>query len=298
MQLLPNEATNLNEQLPINDVFTEQLCLRLESYTKKKVVIRCDSNDVFYNPFGFAHGGFLYTIGHIAARNMALICLNRHMQVVQSTCQYLDRVTCAPIVCEAKLLSIYSHEIVCEAKVKDGKGNLCFMQTLVLQDTVKDGVKLKYPKKYTGEGTKYMANMFSSKNVKKSFDDLCHIGNAYADEKGVHVSTDLYSDNASEAGYVHQGVLFTMCDNCAAACVGMIQKKRPVTVSATIHYLSPAVEGPVTATGKLLRSGNKLAYYDIIVKDVHGKPCAKTQFIMNCTDWPPQVGAILKKMGF
>ena len=89
-----------------------------------------------------------------------------------------------------------------------------------------------------------------------------------------------------------------MCDNCAAACVAMMQKKRPVTVSAAVHYLSPAVKGPITATGSLLRAGNKLAYYDIIVRDGTGRKCAKTQFIMNCTDWPPQVQMMLKKMGF
>ena len=141
----------IDDQLPINDLFTENLSLCLQSYTKKSVVVRCDSKDVFLNPYGFAHGGFLYTIGHIAARNMALVCLNRHMQVVQSTCQYLDRVMCAPITAEAKLLSVYHEAVVCEAKVMDGKGNVCFLQTLILQDTTEDGVQLAYPKKYKGE---------------------------------------------------------------------------------------------------------------------------------------------------
>ena len=290
----------IDDQLPINDLFTENLSLCLQSYDKKSVVVRCDSKDVFLNPYGFAHGGFLYTIGHIAARNMALVCCGRHMQVVQSTCQYLDRVTCAPITAEARLLSVYHEAVVCEAKVRDGKGNLCFLQTLILQDTTEDGVELRYPKKYKGEkGSKYAASgMFAAMGSRKSFDDLCHIGNPTADAKGIHVSTDLYSDTSSDRGYVHQGVLFTMCDNCAAACVAMMQKKRPVTVSAAVHYLSPAVKGPITATGKLLRAGNKLAYYDIIVKDGTGRNCAKTQFIMNCTDWPPQVAGMMKKMGF
>ena len=289
----------IDDQLPINDLFTENLSLCIQSYDKKSVVVRCDSKDVFLNPYGFAHGGFLYTIGHIAARNMALVCLNRHMQVVQSTCQYLDRVTCAPITAEARLLSIYNEAVVCETKVKDGKGNICFLQTLILQDTTDDNVQLEYPKKYEGEkNSKYMNTGLFKGNQRKSFDDVCHIGNPFADQKGIHVSTDLYSDICSDRGYVHQGVLFTMCDNCAAACVAMMQKKRPVTVSAAVHYLSPAVKGPITATGNLLRAGNKLAYYDIIVRDGTGKKCAKTQFIMNCTDWPPQVQAMLKKLGF
>ena len=289
----------IDDQLPINDSFTERLSLRLESYTKKSVVVRCDSNDVFLNPYGFAHGGFLYTIGHIAARNMALVCLNRHMQVVQSTCQYMDRVTTTPIRAEAKILSVYLEAVVCEAKVMDGNGNVCFLQTLTLQDTTNDGVELIYPKHYAGDKkSKYAAGPVMKKGMKESFDDLCHVSSPFADQKGIHVKTDLYHDVCSDRGYVHQGVLFTMCDNCAAACVGMLQKKRPVTVSATIHYLRPAVKGPITATGQMLRAGNKLAYYDIIVRDGTGKKCAKTQFIMNCTDWPPEVGAILKKMGF
>lgn len=289
----------IDEQLPINDLFTEKLSLRLESYDKKRVVVRCDSNDVFLNPFGFAHGGFLYTIGHIAARNMALVCLNRHMQVVQSTCQYLDRVTCAPIRAEAKLLSIYYEAVVCEAKIMDGNGNVCFLQTLILQDTIEDGAQRLIPKVYQGkEESKYAGNPFLPNTGRQTFDDVCRIGPAYTDEKGTHISTDLYKDICSDRGYVHQGVLFTMCDNCAAACVGMMQNKRPVTVSAAVHYLSPAVEGPITATGKLLRAGNRLAYYEIMVRDGSGRPCAKTQFVMNCSDWPPQATAYLKKMGF
>lgn len=289
----------IDDQLPINDLFTENLNLCLQSYDKRSVVVRCDSKDVFLNPYGFAHGGFLYTIGHIAARNMALVCLGRHMQVVQSTCQYLDRVTCAPITAEAKLLSIYDAAVVCEAQVKDGKGNVCFLQTLILQDTTNDNVELLYPKAYEGDKqSKYMGTGLFAGNQRKSFDDVCHIGNPFADKKGIHVSTDLYNDICSDRGYVHQGVLFTMCDNCAAACVAMMQKKRPVTVSAAVHYLSPAVKGPITATGSLLRAGNKLAYYDIIVRDGTGRKCAKTQFIMNCTDWPPQVQGMLKKLGF
>lgn len=291
--------TFIDDQLPINDLFTENLNLRLQSYDKKSVVVRCDSKDVFLNPYGFAHGGFLYTIGHIAARNMALVCLNRHMQVVQSTCQYLDKVTTSPITAEAKLLSIYNEAVVCEAKVKDGKGNLCFLQTLILQDTTDDNVELLYPKIYEGkQESKYMGTGLFSGNQKKSFDDVCHIGAPFADQRGIHVSTDLYNDICSDRGYVHQGVLFTMCDNCAAACVAMMQKKRPVTVSAAVHYLSPAVKGPITATGNLLRAGNKLAYYDIIVRDGTGRKCAKTQFVMNCTDWPSQIQILLKKLGF
>lgn len=286
-------------QLPINDTFTEQLGLHLQDYTKRRVTVRCDNMDVVNNPYGFAHGGFLYTIGHIAARNMALICLDRHMQVVQSTCQYLDRVQCGPIVAQAKLLSIYSDTVVCEAEVMDGKGKACFLQTLVLQDTVDDGVTLMSPKVFSGKKeSKYAMGNFTPPGGKQSFDDICHIGNPFADQDGIHVSTDLYGDTSSDSGYVHQGVLFTMCDNCAAACVAMLERKRPVTVSATIHYLQPAVEGPITATGKLLRGGNKLSYYEIVVRDGKGKSCAKTQFIMNCTDWPPAVAKILEKMGF
>ena len=41
----------IDDQLPINDLFTENLGLVLQSYTKKSVVVRCDSKDVFLNPF-------------------------------------------------------------------------------------------------------------------------------------------------------------------------------------------------------------------------------------------------------
>jgi len=274
-------------KLRITDPFTEKLGLYVHEEDEKHLVIGYKGRTEHLNPYGFAHGGFLYAIGHIAARNMAKHCLNRDMQVVQATCQYLATVTATPILASAKLLSDIGTGIVCQVRVLDGNNNVCFLQTLVMNDTVDDGVERQQPKVYKGPtGGKYDTGhqMFNAKGT--FFDDLCRIGAPYADAKGIHVSTDLYTDNRSDAWYVHQGVIFTLCDNCAAACVAMMQQKRPVTVSATIHYLRPATVGPIVATGTLLRGGNKLAYYNIDVRDGNGKKVATSQYIMNCTDWP------------
>ncbi len=286
----------MNEQLPINDMFTERLKLTLIDYDKKSVTIQCNDRDLYKNPYGFAHGGFLYTIGHVAARNMALACLGRHMQVLQSTCQYLDMVKTYPIRAKARLLSIYSNEIVCETEVMDGTGNVCFTQTCILQDTVDDNQKIVIPKHYKGPANNYGGGKMLATGKKTTFEDMCHVSSPTVDKEGVHVKTDLYWDLTSDSGYVHQGVLFTLCDECAASCVALMQNKRPVTVSSSIHYLYPALVGPITATGRPMKSGNRLSYYEIIVRDGNGKKCAKAQYIMNCSDWPPQVKAMIDQM--
>ena len=123
----------IDDQLPINDLFTENLHLVLQSYTQRSVTVRCDSKDVFLNPYGFAHGGFLYTIGHIAARNMALVCLNRHMQVVQSTCQYLGMVHSAPITAEAKLVRNGKQLVFYDLDITDGNGELVAVALFTMQ---------------------------------------------------------------------------------------------------------------------------------------------------------------------
>ena len=278
-------------KLPITDVLAERLGLYVESFESDCIVVRTDTENIFYNAYGFAHGGFLYTMGHITARNMGKLCLDRHMQVVQSDCLYLKKVYGTPVRARASLLTDYGHTVVCLAEVLDAKGEVCFRQTLTMQDTVRDRVILSEPKAAPVMDASHGSKAAFAQRVQEDpfFDDLCHISSPEYRDGVVVSSTDLYEDIVSDCGYVHQGALFTCCDNCAAACVAMLQKKRPITIASTVHYLSPATIGPVTAEGRLIREGKDLSFYKIDVFDGYGKPVVTTQFVMQTLPFPNHV---------
>lgn len=278
-------------ELAINDPLAKAMGLYIEELASDYVVLRTDTKSAQYNAYGFAHGGFLYSMGHITARNMAMLCLGRHMQVVQADCMYLRKVFGSPITARASLLSDYGHAVVCLSEIYDARGELCFRQTLTMQDTVRDRVTLSQPKDPPKESEDHHAKaaFTQRKQDEPFFDDLCHITMPKYRNGIVSCGTDLYTDVVSDAGYVHQGALFTCCDNCAAACVVMMQKKRPVTISSTVHYLAPATIGPITAEGQLIRSGKELSFYKIDVFDGYGKPVVTTQYVMQCLDFPSHV---------
>jgi len=278
-------------KLAITDPLAEALGLYVEEFTPDYVVLRTDTKTAQCNPYGFAHGGFLYTMGHIAARNMAMLCLNRNMQVVQSDCLYLRKVFGSPITARASLLSDYGRAVVCQVEIMDAKGDVCFRQTLTMHDTVRDRVILSEPKTPPMWAEDHDAKAAFTKSQQKEpfFEELCHITAPKYRDGMVTCSTDLYTDIVSDAGYVHQGALFTCCDSCAAACVAMMQKKRPITISSTVQYLSPATIGPVTAVGKLINQGRDISFYQIDMFDGYGKPVVTTQFVMQCLPFPDHV---------
>lgn len=276
-------------KLAITDPLAEAMGLYVQETASEYLTVRTDTTTAFYNPYGFAHGGFLYTMGHITARNMAKMCLNRDMQVVQSDCLYLSKLFGGPITARAEVLSDYGPAVVCVVEIFDGAEHICFRQTLTLQNTVPEQCTLTKPKnpeeiaqKWDREG----APLCSYQQEAPYFDDLCHIFAPEVMDGVVCSTTDLFTDNCSDAGFVHQGAIFTCCDNCAAACVAIMQKKRPITISSTVHYLAPAAIGPVIAEGKLIHEGKGLSFYEIDAYDGYGRPVATTQFVMRCQDAP------------
>ena len=271
-------------KLPITDPLAETLGIYVDEVAPEYAVLRTDSTTAQYNAFGFAHGGFLYTLGHIAARNMGVLCLNRHMQVVQANSLYLRKVFGSPITARASLLTDYGHTVVCLVEIMDAKGEICFRQTLTMQETMRDRVTLSEPKQPpVADGWHDRTAAFDRRKQEAPyFDEICHITAPEQNGDMVICRTDLYADTVSDAGYVHQGVLYTCSDNCAAACVAMLQKKQPITITSTVNYLAPATIGPVTAVGRVIREGRDQSFYCIDVYDGFGKPIVTSQFVMQC----------------
>lgn len=276
-------------KLAITDPLAEAMGLYVQETAPEYLIVRTDSETAFFNAYGFAHGGFLYTIGHVAARNMGLMCLDRHMQVVQSDCLYLSKVLVGPVSARAEVLSDYGHSVVCLVEVSDGEGNVCFRQTLTLQDTTPDHIVTQQPKQPDDQARRWVKKSSSlclHHQDELYFDEICHVFPPEHFGENITFKTDLYTDNCSDAGVVHQGAIYTCCDNCAAACVASMQHKRPITIASTIHYLAPAAIGPVVAQGKLIREGHLMSFYQIDAFDGYGRPVATTQFVMRCQKVP------------
>lgn len=276
-------------KLAITDPLAEALGLFVEEVESDYILVRTDDVLKTKNAFGFAHGGFLYTMGHITARNMAKMCLDRHMQVVHADNLYLKKLFGAPIRARGVLLSDLGRTIVCRVEILNSNDEVCFRQTLTLQNTVNDHVMLYPPKAppCMDEIHADMAAFTGNQGDYLFFDEgVCHVTAPELQGNTVVCSTDLYTDSISEAGYVHQGALYTCADKCAAGCVALMQKRSPVTISGTIHYLAPATIGPVNAVGHLIRAAKDFGYYQIDMYDGYGKPVVTTQFIMQYLPYP------------
>ncbi len=276
-------------KLIITDPIAEALGLFVEEAESDYILVRTDENLKGKNAFGFAHGGFLYTMGHITARNMAKMCLDRDMQVVQADNLYLKKLFGAPIRARGTLLSDLGKTIVCRVEILNAGDEVCFLQTLTLQNTGKDRAVCYEPKDPPSMDETHagMAAFTGNKGDYLFFDEgVCHVTAPELHGDTVICSTDLYIDSVSDAGYVHQGALYTCADKCAAGCVALMQKRSPVTISGTINYLAPATIGPVTAEGRLIRAAKDFGYYQIDMFDGYGKPVVTTQFIMQYQPFP------------
>ena len=68
------------------------------------LLTRAASKKEFCNAYGFAHGGFTYTVGHLAAVASAELCLNRKAVVTDASCEYLTSLNGAYALAETELL--------------------------------------------------------------------------------------------------------------------------------------------------------------------------------------------------
>lgn len=97
-------------------------------------------------------------------------------------------------------------------------------------------------------------------------------------------SVDLCNRNCDEYGYVLPAAMFTAADCAAGGCLYYIDHKRPITVSATMHYLDRTAVGPVHAVPRPVRKGRFLNFYDVDLLDGAGKKVAVGQFIIRDMD--------------
>ena len=97
---------------------------------------------------------------------------------------------------------------------------------------------------------------------------------------GLVYALDLNEKNTDAHGFAHTAAMFTVADSAVCGSLVRIEKKNPVTVSASMRYLAKAETSLVEARPRLTRSGRVLYFYDVDIVDGNGTLAAVGQFVI------------------
>jgi uncharacterized protein (TIGR00369 family) len=173
------------------------------------------------------------------------------------------------------------------AEVRDSKGALCFELNAVLRPAMPkpDCVVEHIPTIITDR------RLPKDPNEEPQFPCLSSTYSRWLDiystsktDEVIVYTADLTDRNCDDFGYLHPAVMFTAADCSAGGCLFYIDKKRPITVSANIHYLDRTCVGPVHAVPRPVRKGKVINFFDVDLVDGAGKTVAVSQFIIRDMD--------------
>ena len=241
----------------------------------------------FNNVYGIAHGGYLYTVAHMAAEVCGELYLGGSWQVRSAECLFLHPLRNFPSVIHAVWISKDPAYPMVRAEVHDSKGALCFELNAALapawpapaaavQQIPKITTENMLPKTPDGE--------IKVPSLTSTFAKWLNIYVTHKDKERIVYSADLCEHNCDDYGFALPGAMFTAADCAAGGCLYYIDGKRPITVSANMHYLDRTVIGPVHAVPHAVRKGNFLNFYDVDLIDGAGKKVAVGQFIIRDMD--------------
>lgn len=76
------------------------------------------------------------------------------------------------------------------------------------------------------------------------------------------LSIEIKDYHLQHLGYVHGGVISSLADNTGwyAVISSLPEDRTSVTVEIKVNYLKPAVLGELTAVGRMLRAGKRVAF--------------------------------------
>ena len=273
----------------IRDPFNALLGLEIESVTATGLTAYAEIPKEACNVFGAAHGGYVYSLGHVAAAQSAKLCLKRPAVVVNVTSQYLRSLIVSPAQVKTELVRNGRELMIFRVEIRDGKGGLCFSQTVELKEVA-------YP--IPGERTFSQTIVPGDENspidpvtdiyyprLSPFFATPCHIHVLGRGDSGMIYGADRYPETCNLYGAAHGGLIYTACDCAACGSMAFLMERKPVTVSSTIRYLRSAMVGPVKAEGKLVRDGKQLSYYDVEVTDGEDRLVAIAQFVLKSVDY-------------
>lgn len=254
-----------------DDPMLQRLHVTVTEQTARGITVSSELQREFYNIYDIAHGGFLYTLGHMAACLSGQLCLGGNWEVSDITCQYLEPLRRSPAKAVTEQVGSASMYRVC---IYDAEGLLCHKQMVSLRpagekvNTVVHGPKL--------------AHLAPPMNVpRRTFAQFLHIYPTTQNAERVVYSVDLDDANTDGFNSCHPGAMFTAADAATSGELFHVRGKQPLTVSASMHYLHRASAGPVSAVPHLNRGGKTLFYYDVDLIDGEGTVAAIGQFIVH-----------------
>lgn len=269
------------------DRFERNMLLELTEVRDSGITVKGNLYEEFNNVYGISHGGYLYTVSHVAAQLTGELCLGGKWDVLSAECLYLHPLRIYPSVVDTVWLNKDPKHPMLRAEVHDSKGSLCFEMNVTLTEA----------QEFTGEPVQHTPKIITDRRLpsdpdvepqfpclSSTFSKWLNIYSTSKTDKIIVYSVDLAEVNCNDHGYVHPAVLFTAADCSAGGCLFYIQKRRPITVSATIHYFHHTCSGPIHAVPRPVRDGRVLNFYDVDLIDGDGRCVAVAQFIIRDMD--------------
>lgn len=280
----------MEPEIEIRDPMARLLGLHITQLHADGLTAEAPLPPEFCNPYGAAHGGYVYALGHMAAALSAEHCLGRQAVVVDVSSQYLCALRTPTARVETRLSRGGRELLVFHARVVDAAGMLCLTQSVLLK-----AVSFPESPRTQARETIFAAPEDAPVEPRTGlrlpmraplFPGACHIFLTGCGETGLRYGFDLFPETCNLYGAAHGALLYTACDAACGGSMGGLLQRKPVTVSSTIRFLSSARNDPLQAEARLLRAGRRLVFYDVDVTDASGKRVAEAQFAMQSVNFP------------
>lgn len=85
-------------------------------------------------------------------------------------------------------------------------------------------------------------------------------------EKECIIKYEIKKSGLNPLNIVHGGIIFGLADTSAGILASMCGR-RNVTTNCTVNFLNKATSGNLYAKSTIIKSGNKIGYYDVVVYD-------------------------------
>lgn len=271
----------------IRDPLALQIGLQITEVRSDGLIASSDMRPDVTNRYGIAHGGYLHALGQLTAVLSAEQMYGGSWEVSDASCQYLRALRKFPAKTVTTLVSKDTKAPVYRAEVFDGAGALCITEIIGLKpEEVYVGAPIEHSPVISAANP-----MPADLNVEPLFPCLStsfsRYLNCYSIRKqgsGLVYALDLNEKNTDIQGFAHTAAMFTVADSAACGSLVRIEKKNPVTVSASIRYLAKAEASLVEARPRLTRSGRVLYFYDVDLVDGNGTVAAVAQFVIQSLD--------------
>lgn len=270
-----------------NERFEKNLLVETARVGENGITLIGNLYEEFNNVYGIAHGGYLYTIAHIAAQRTGSIFLGGEWEVADAQCLYLHPLRLYPARVDTVWLHRDPRQPTLRAEVRDSKGALCFTLNAALKpgSPVPDRVVEHTPTIITDRRLPKDPNEEPEfPCLSSTFSKWLDIFSTSKTDTTITYTADLSARNCDDYGYLHPAVMFTAADCSAGGCLFYIDKKRPITVSATIHYFDHTCAGPVHAVPIPVRKGRVLNFFHVELVDAEGTLAAAAQFVIRDMD--------------